>query len=110
METRTEDGGLTRRPTLASSWDATGRVLTHNLLLTRVRLRARDFSWGELQAPPAPGCAGPKGTWSLRWRLPRSSGSCEGRRESLSPGPGRAVDAGSLPGRGGCEVGRGPGA
>uniref|UniRef100_A0A2K5C1A5 Uncharacterized protein n=1 Tax=Aotus nancymaae TaxID=37293 RepID=A0A2K5C1A5_AOTNA len=55
METRTEDGGLTRRPTLASSWDATGRALTHNLLLTRAGLRARDFYWEELQAPPAPG-------------------------------------------------------
>ncbi|KAL0616773.1 ATPase PAAT [Plecturocebus cupreus] len=66
METRTEDGGLTRRPTLASSWDATGRALTHNLLLTQASLHARDFCWEELPAPPAPGCAGPTGTGSLR--------------------------------------------
>nr|XP_039321217.1 ATPase PAAT-like [Saimiri boliviensis boliviensis] len=64
METRTEDGGLTRRPTLAWFCDATGRALTHNLLLTRAGLSAHDF-WEELQAPPAPGCAGPTGTGSL---------------------------------------------
>mgnify|MGYP007021203180 FL=1 len=65
METRTEDGGLTRRPTLASSWDVAGGALTHSLLLTRAGLGPGDFDWEELLAPPAPGCAGPTGTGSL---------------------------------------------
>lgn len=66
METRTEDRGLTRRPTLASSWDVAGGALTHNLLLTRAGLGPGDFDWEELLAPPAPGCAEPTGTGSLR--------------------------------------------
>ncbi|XP_026312324.1 ATPase PAAT isoform X2 [Piliocolobus tephrosceles] len=55
METRTEDRALTRRPTLASSWDVAGGALTHNLLLTRASLGPGDFDWEELLAPPAPG-------------------------------------------------------
>uniref|UniRef100_G1S5A9 Uncharacterized protein n=1 Tax=Nomascus leucogenys TaxID=61853 RepID=G1S5A9_NOMLE len=65
VDTRSEDWGLTRRPTLAASWDAAGGALTHSFL-TRAGLRACDFDWEELLAPPAPGCAGPPGTGSLR--------------------------------------------
>lgn len=66
METWNEDRGLTRRPTLASSWDVGGGTLTHNLLLTRAGLGPGDFDWEELLAPPAPGCAEPTGTGSQR--------------------------------------------
>ncbi|XP_008590414.1 PREDICTED: uncharacterized protein C10orf88 homolog [Galeopterus variegatus] len=55
METRTEDWGLTRRPTLASSWEAACGALTQSLLLSRAGLGAPDFDWEELLAPPAPG-------------------------------------------------------
>uniref|UniRef100_A0A2K6U5U6 Chromosome 10 open reading frame 88 n=1 Tax=Saimiri boliviensis boliviensis TaxID=39432 RepID=A0A2K6U5U6_SAIBB len=55
METRTQDWGLTRRLTLASSWGAAGGALTHSLLLTRAGLGPRDFDWEELPASPAPG-------------------------------------------------------
>ncbi|XP_062959122.1 ATPase PAAT-like isoform X2 [Cynocephalus volans] len=55
METGTEDWGLTRRPTLASSWEAACGALTQSLLLSRAGLGAPDFDWEELLAPPAPG-------------------------------------------------------
>ncbi|XP_006867481.1 PREDICTED: uncharacterized protein C10orf88 homolog [Chrysochloris asiatica] len=55
MEARTEDPGLTRRPTLASSWDAPCGALSQNLFLSRGGLGAGEFDWEELLAPPAPG-------------------------------------------------------
>ncbi|XP_058154170.1 ATPase PAAT [Dasypus novemcinctus] len=55
METGIEDGRLTRRPMLASSWDAPCGALAHSLLLTRDGFSATDFDCEELLAPPAPG-------------------------------------------------------
>ncbi|XP_032738037.1 ATPase PAAT-like isoform X2 [Lontra canadensis] len=55
METRAEDAGLTRRPMLASSWDAARGVLAHSLRLTRADLGARDLDWEEPLTPPAAG-------------------------------------------------------
>nr|XP_035926124.1 ATPase PAAT-like isoform X2 [Halichoerus grypus] len=55
METGAEDVGLTRRPMLASSWDAACGALAHSLRLTRADLGARDLDWEEPLAPPAPG-------------------------------------------------------
>ncbi|XP_004838830.1 uncharacterized protein C10orf88 homolog [Heterocephalus glaber] len=55
METQTGDAGLTRRPTLASSWDAANGALTQSLLLTQTGPGAQNFEWEELLAPPAPG-------------------------------------------------------
>ncbi|XP_054437625.1 ATPase PAAT-like [Pteronotus mesoamericanus] len=55
METETEDGRSTRRPTLASSWDATCGALHRSLLVTGAGLGARDLDWDELLAPAAPG-------------------------------------------------------
>ncbi|XP_042636342.1 ATPase PAAT [Orycteropus afer afer] len=55
MEAGTEDPGLTRRPTLASSWDAPCGALTQNLFLSRGGLGAGEFDWEELLAPPAQG-------------------------------------------------------
>ncbi|XP_040847916.1 ATPase PAAT isoform X2 [Ochotona curzoniae] len=55
METRTEDREPTGRPTLASSWDAAGGVLTQSLLLVRAGVGTRDPDWEALLAPPAPG-------------------------------------------------------
>uniref|UniRef100_A0A8C9DP26 Protein associated with ABC transporters n=1 Tax=Prolemur simus TaxID=1328070 RepID=A0A8C9DP26_PROSS len=57
METGTEDPGLRRRPTLASSWDAARGALTQSRLLTQAGLDfdTRDFDCEELLAPPASG-------------------------------------------------------
>lgn len=55
MEIQSGDAGLTRRPTLASSWDAANGALTQSLLLTRTGPGAQNFEWEELLAPPAPG-------------------------------------------------------
>ncbi|XP_047409839.1 ATPase PAAT isoform X1 [Sciurus carolinensis] len=55
METRTQDAGLTGRPTLASSWGAASGALAQSLLLTRAGVGAPDLDWEELLAPPAPG-------------------------------------------------------
>uniref|UniRef100_A0A2K6GUX6 ATPase PAAT n=1 Tax=Propithecus coquereli TaxID=379532 RepID=A0A2K6GUX6_PROCO len=55
METGTEDPGLKRRPTLASSWDAARGALTQSLLLSQAGLGAHDFDCEELLAPPASG-------------------------------------------------------
>ncbi|XP_073934237.1 ATPase PAAT-like isoform X1 [Castor canadensis] len=55
METRTEDVGLTRVPTLTSSWDAECGALTQSLLLARTGVGTQDVDWEELLAPPAPG-------------------------------------------------------
>ncbi|XP_003419709.1 ATPase PAAT-like [Loxodonta africana] len=55
MEAGTEDRGLTRRPTLASSWDAPCGALTQSLFLSRGGLGAGEFDWEELLEPPAPG-------------------------------------------------------
>ncbi|XP_012497828.1 PREDICTED: uncharacterized protein C10orf88 homolog [Propithecus coquereli] len=57
METGTEDPGLKRRPTLASSWDAARGALTQSLLLSQTRLNfeTRDFDCEELLAPPPSG-------------------------------------------------------
>ncbi|KAM9197120.1 ATPase PAAT-like isoform 2-T3 [Dugong dugon] len=55
MEARTGDPGLTRRPTLASSWDAPCGSLTQSLFLSRGGLGAGEFDWEELLEPPAPG-------------------------------------------------------
>lgn len=55
METRVEDGGLTGRPTLVSSWDATCGALAQSLHVTGAGLSARDFDWEQLPAPPARG-------------------------------------------------------
>lgn len=54
METETEGGRWTRRPSLASSWDAAGGALDQSLLVTRAGVGAPDFEWDELLAPPAP--------------------------------------------------------
>lgn len=61
MESGTGDAALTRRPMLASSWDAACGALAQSLHLARAGPGARDFDWEELLAPPAPGCAGPAG-------------------------------------------------
>ncbi|MBW02218.1 Uncharacterized protein C10orf88, partial [Eschrichtius robustus] len=55
METETVHPPLTRRPTLASSWDAACGALAQSLHLTRSGLGARDADWEELLAPPATG-------------------------------------------------------
>ncbi|XP_005402008.1 PREDICTED: uncharacterized protein C10orf88 homolog [Chinchilla lanigera] len=55
METQTEDAGLSRCLTLASSWDVANGSLTQSLLLTRTGLGVQNFDWEELLAPPAPG-------------------------------------------------------
>ncbi|XP_004374973.1 uncharacterized protein C10orf88-like isoform X1 [Trichechus manatus latirostris] len=55
MEAGTEDPGLTRRPTLASSWDAPCGALTQSLFLSQDGLGAGEFDWEELLEPPAPG-------------------------------------------------------
>lgn len=55
METPAEDAGLTRRPMLASSWDAARGVLAHSLRLTRADLGARDLDREEPLTPPAAG-------------------------------------------------------
>lgn len=67
METETEGRLLTRRPSLASSWDATGGALDQSLLVTGAGVGARDLESDELLAPPGPGCGWPAGTgWLLR--------------------------------------------
>ncbi|XP_036907017.1 ATPase PAAT-like isoform X2 [Sturnira hondurensis] len=55
MDTQAEDGLWTRRPSLASSWDATDGVLDQSLLVTRAGVGAQDLEWDELLVPPAPG-------------------------------------------------------
>lgn len=80
METPAEDAGLTRRPMLASSWDAARGVLAHSLRLTRADLGARDLDREEPLTPPAAGCAGPAGTGAAAAGRSRSSGGREGRR------------------------------
>ncbi|CAI9178220.1 unnamed protein product [Rangifer tarandus platyrhynchus] len=55
METETVHAPWTRRPTLASSWDAACGALAQSLRLTRAGLGARDADWEELLAPPAAG-------------------------------------------------------
>ncbi|XP_004438957.1 PREDICTED: uncharacterized protein C10orf88-like [Ceratotherium simum simum] len=55
MESGPEDGELSRRPTLASSWDAACGALAQSLRLARAGVGAGDFDWEELLAPPAPG-------------------------------------------------------
>ncbi|XP_076982427.1 ATPase PAAT isoform X2 [Tamandua tetradactyla] len=53
METGMEDRRLTRRPMLASSWEAPCGALPRSLLLTRDGLGPTDFDREELLAPPA---------------------------------------------------------
>ncbi|XP_077733448.1 ATPase PAAT-like [Canis aureus] len=55
MESGAEDAGLSRRPVLASSWDAACGALAQSLRLTRADLGARELDWDELLAPPAAG-------------------------------------------------------
>ncbi|XP_033276728.1 ATPase PAAT-like isoform X2 [Orcinus orca] len=55
METETVHPPLTRRPPLASSWDAACGALAQSLHLTRSDLGARDADWEELLASPATG-------------------------------------------------------
>ncbi|XP_037015093.2 ATPase PAAT-like isoform X1 [Artibeus jamaicensis] len=55
METEAEDGLWIRRPSLASSWDATGGGLDQSLLVTGAGVGAQELEWDELLAPPAPG-------------------------------------------------------
>uniref|UniRef100_A0A8C3YMR1 Chromosome 10 open reading frame 88 n=1 Tax=Catagonus wagneri TaxID=51154 RepID=A0A8C3YMR1_9CETA len=55
METGTVDAPLTRRPTLACSWDAACGALAQSLHLTRAGVGSRDADWEHLQAPPATG-------------------------------------------------------
>ncbi|XP_066880522.1 ATPase PAAT-like isoform X2 [Kogia breviceps] len=55
MESETVHPPLTRRPTLACSWDAACGALAQSLHLTRSGLGARDADWEELLAPPATG-------------------------------------------------------
>ena len=114
METETEDGLLTRRPSLASSWDATCGALDQSLLVTRAGVGARDLERDELLAPPAPGCAWPPGTGRLLCDCHAPGGVVRGGwgREGRGSGPGsrvrrrRAVSAGSQGWRG---RGAGPG-
>ena len=80
METETVHGPLTRRSTLASSWEAECGALAQSLRLIRAGLGARDADWEELLAPPASGCAGPAGTGLCSGTHPRARGSREGRR------------------------------
>ncbi|XP_046507330.1 ATPase PAAT-like [Equus quagga] len=54
MESGSGDAALTRRPMLASSWDAACGALAQSLHLARAGPGARDFDWEELLAPPAP--------------------------------------------------------
>jgi hypothetical protein len=100
METRTEDVGLTRVPTLTSSWDAECGALTQSLLLARTGVGAQDVDWEELLAPPAPGCAAPAGMGSWRSVTGALLGSREGsgQREGALAGE-RACEAGEVPGR-----------
>ena len=72
-------GPPTRRPTLASSWDAAFGALAQSLRLTPDGLGDRDADWEELLAPPASGCAGPAKTGLCSGTHPRSRGSREGR-------------------------------
>ncbi|XP_019524731.1 PREDICTED: uncharacterized protein C10orf88-like isoform X2 [Hipposideros armiger] len=55
MEARTENGRSTRRPMLASSWDATRGALAQSLHVTGDDLGVRDSDPEELLAPPVPG-------------------------------------------------------
>ncbi|KAM6185287.1 ATPase PAAT [Rhynchocyon petersi] len=55
MEAGTEDPGLTRPPTLVSSWDVPCGALTQSLFLSRGGLGAGELDWEELLTPPAPG-------------------------------------------------------
>ncbi|XP_020929244.1 uncharacterized protein C10orf88 [Sus scrofa] len=55
METGAVDAPLTRRPTLAASWDAACGALAQSLRLARAGLGARDADWEQLLAPPATG-------------------------------------------------------
>ncbi|XP_057593165.1 ATPase PAAT-like isoform X1 [Hippopotamus amphibius kiboko] len=55
METEAVHRPLTRRATLASSWDAACGALAQSLHVTRVGLGAADADWEELLAPPATG-------------------------------------------------------
>lgn len=117
METRTENGRSTRRPVLASSWDATCEALAQSLHVTGDDLDVRDFDPEELPAPPVPGCAWPAETGAAARRQPRSWGSREGRqgREGSGCGPesgsgagGRSVrGAGRASARGRARVARG---
>ena len=120
METETEDGLLARRPSLASSWDATCGALDQSLLVTRAGVGARDLERDELLAPPAPGCAWPPGTGRLLCDCHAPGGVVRGGggREGRGSGPGsrvrswRAVSAGSQGWRGRgarARVTRGPG-
>lgn len=90
METRVEDRGLTSRPTLVSSWDATCGALAQSLHVTGAGLGARDFDWEQLPAPPAPGCAWPAGS-GLQFRDSHAAGGAvrgAGGREGRGCGPG----------------------
>lgn len=80
MEARTENGRSTRRPMLASSWDATRGALAQSLHVTGDDLGVRDSDPEELLAPPVPGCAWPAETGVAARRQPRSWGSREGRQ------------------------------
>ncbi|XP_078291046.1 ATPase PAAT-like isoform X2 [Panthera onca] len=55
MDTRAEEAGVTRRPMLASSWDAACGALARSLHLTRAGVGAPDLDWEQLLAPPDPG-------------------------------------------------------
>uniref|UniRef100_A0ABI7X7V3 ATPase PAAT n=1 Tax=Felis catus TaxID=9685 RepID=A0ABI7X7V3_FELCA len=55
MDTRAEEAGVTRRPMLASSWDAACGALARSLHLTRAGVGAPDLDWEQLLAPPEPG-------------------------------------------------------
>ncbi|XP_006879944.1 PREDICTED: uncharacterized protein C10orf88 homolog [Elephantulus edwardii] len=55
MEAGTGDPGLTRRPTLTSSWDTPCGTLTQSLCLSRGGPGAGELDWEELLTPPAPG-------------------------------------------------------
>lgn len=90
MEAETAHPPLTRRPPLASSWDAACGALAQSLHLTRSDLGARDADWEELLAPPATGCAGPAGTGVVigASHAPGGAEMGGGGREGRGSGPG----------------------
>lgn len=93
METGAVDAPLTRRPTLASSWDAACGALAQSLRLARAGLGARDADWEQLLAPPATGCAARAGAGAVL-RDSHAPGWGAGRAEGLRRGLGAELVTG----------------
>lgn len=99
METGAVDAPLTRRPTLAASWDAACGALAQSLRLARAGLGARDADWEQLLAPPATGCAARAGAGAVL-RDSHAPGWGAGRAEGL----GRGLGAELVTGLGGARA------